>query len=162
MDIEEKGPEARDAGVPDDVANTFDVHKSSLATAMAVASGVVIPVGLVLSGVFGGWRGLASAFIGFAVAGAHTIVVIRVLSWSLKKPYQWLPSILMVSYIGRLAVLFGILYGLHFAKALNMIALLLCFLALYIAQTAVEIFFAWRVFGSVMKSAGGGGGSTRL
>ncbi|MCJ7652665.1 MAG: hypothetical protein MUO75_03065 [Actinobacteria bacterium] len=151
---DEEGRGERAAGLPDDVANAMDSFKGSMATAMAIAGSVVIPAGLVLSGVFGGWRGLASAFIGFAVACAHTIAVIRVLSWALKKPPQWLPSILMASYIGRLAALFGILYGLHFAKALNMIALLSCFLALYMAHTAVEIFFAWRAFGAIVKSAG--------
>lgn len=154
MDVDEERPEARDEVLPDDVANAFASFRSSTATAMAIAGGVVIPVGLVISGVFGGWRGLASAFIGFAVASAHAIVVIRALSWALKKPSRWLPSILMVSYMVRLAALFGILYGLHFAKALNMIALLSCFLALYTAQTAVEIFFAWRAFGAVIKYPG--------
>lgn len=160
MDIYEERPEERDEVLPADVAGAFASFRGSTATAMAVAGGVVIPVGLVLSGVFGGWRGLASAFIGFAVASAHAIVVIRVLSWAIRKPPRWLPLILMVSYIVRLAVLFGILYGLHFAKALNMIALLSCFLALYIAHTAVEIFSAWRAFGTVIKSAGGGGGAS--
>jgi hypothetical protein len=79
-------------------------------------------------------------------------VVIGILSRALKKHPRWLSSILMASYVGRLAVLFGILYGLHFAEALNMIALLSCFLALYIAHTAVEIFFAWRVFGAIVKT----------
>jgi hypothetical protein len=149
METGEVHPKAGDEALPDDVANAFASFRSSIAAAMAIAGGVVIPVGLVLCGIFGGWRGLASAFIGFAIAGAHAIAVVRVLSWALKKPSRWLPSILMVSYIVRLAVLFGILYGLHFAKALNMIAVLSCFLALYIAQTAVEIFFAWRAFGVV-------------
>jgi MFS family permease len=145
---------ARGEALPDDMANAFTGFSSSIATAMAIAGGVVIPVGLVLCGILGGWRGLASAFIGFAVAGAHAIAVVWVLSWALKKPPRWLPSILMMSYIARLAALFGILYGLYMAKALNMIAVLLCFLALYIAQTAVEIFFAWRAFGAVLKSTG--------
>ena len=154
METDEEHRKARDAALPDDVANASASFRSSIATAMAIAGGVVIPVGLVLCGIFGGWRGLASAFIGFAVAGAHAIVVVWVLSWALKKPPRWLPSIIMVSYIVRLAVLFGILYGLYMAKALNMIAVLSCFLALYIAQTAGEIFFAWRAFGVVIKSTG--------
>ena len=159
-DIVEERPGERDEVMPEDVAGAFAGFRSSTATAMAVAGGVVIPVGLVLSGALGGWRGLASAFIGFVLASALAIVNIVILSWAVKKPVRWLPSILLVSYTVLVIVLFGILYGLHFAKALNMIALLSCFLALYIAHSSVEIFFAWRVLGTVVKSTGGEGGAS--
>jgi hypothetical protein len=152
MDVRDERPEERDIGRSGDLDTAFASFRKSMATGMAVAGGIVIPAGLLLSGILGGWRGLASAFIGFAVASANTIVVIGILSRALKKHPRWLSSILMASYVGRLAVLFGILYGLHFVKALNMIALLSCFLALYIAHTAVEIFFAWRVFGAIVKT----------
>ena len=117
MDIDEKHPEERGEGLPEDVAGAFAEFRSSTATAMAIAGGVVIPIGLVLSGVFGGWRGLASAFIGFAVAGANAIVVIRVLSWALKKPPRWLLAIQLVSYIVRLVLLVGILFGTLLRKS---------------------------------------------
>lgn len=161
MDADEERPEEGDERLPEDVADAFASFRRSTATAMAMAGGIVIPTGLVLSGVFGGWKGLASAFIGFAVASAYAIVAMRVLSWAVKKPPQWLLPIQLVSYVIRLVLLVGILFALHFAKALDMIALLSCFLALYIAQTAVEMFFARRAFGAVIKSAGGGGGLDR-
>lgn len=133
------------------VEGSIQDFQAGLAKAMAIAGAVVIPPGLVLSGVFGGWKGLAGAFVGFGVASLYTVLMVLILKWALKKPPRMIQSILIASYFGRLVLLAGILYSLHFIKALNMVALLLCFLALYIAHTGVEMYFAVKSFGVVMK-----------
>ncbi|MBN2169357.1 MAG: hypothetical protein JW738_08940 [Actinobacteria bacterium] len=121
--------------------------EKSLATAMAIAGGVVIPAGLVLSSIFGGLSGFLGAFAGFTVATLNSLIVVFLLKWAMKKPVEILPSILMGSYFLRLLVLAGILYGLTCVESLNTIALLSCFLALYVSHTAVEMFLAWKSLG---------------
>jgi len=110
---------------------------------------VIAPVGIVLSWVFGGGEGALGAAAGFAVAAVHSVVVIVVLRWAVRKPPMMLPSILMISYFVRLVLLAGVLWGLHFIKAFNMIALLSCFMALYVAHTGLEVYFAWKSLGVV-------------
>lgn len=122
---------------------------------MAVAGGVVIPPGLILCSVFGGVSGFLGAFAGFAVATLNSLIVIFVLKRAIRKPVQMLPSILMGSYFIRLVALVGILYGLTFIDALNSIALLSCFLALYVSHTTVEVFLAWKSLGTVSKTGNG-------
>lgn len=131
--------------------------QAALARGMAIAGTAVIPPALVLSGVFGGWRGLAGSFVGLGIASLHSIVVIRVLKWALGKPPQMMPTIVMLSYFGRLIVLAGILYGLTFVKALNPFAMLGSFLALYLAHSVVEVTVAYKSFGVILKKGGGGG-----
>ena len=119
---------------------------------MAITGGVIIPPGLIISAVFGGLSGFLGAFVGFTVATLNTLVVVFTLRWAIKKPIQMLPSILMAGYFLRLIALAGILYGLTLIDAFNMIALLCCFLALYLAHTAVEMILAWKSFGIVSKT----------
>lgn len=127
-----------------------DFHKS-LAMGMLVSAAVVVPVGLVVAGLIGGKGVLAGAAVGFALAAVHSVVVIRVLVWALKKPPQVLPAVLMASYFARIAALAAVLYGLHFVKALNMFSLLISFLVLYTAHSAIEIAYAFKSYGAVLK-----------
>jgi len=121
--------------------------EGALAKAMAISGAIVIPAGLVLAWILGRGSALVGGLVGFTVAALHSVVLVVTLKWALKKPPETLPSILMTSYFGRLITLAVVLYGLHFIAALNMIALLLCFLALYITHTGVEVFYAWKAFG---------------
>lgn len=126
--------------------------EKTLATAMAITGGVVIPPGLILSAVFGGLSGFLGAFVGFTVATLNTIAVVFTIRWAMKKPIQMFPSILAAGYFLRLIVLAGILYGLTLVDALNIIAMLSCFLALYLAHTAVEMILTWKSLGMVSKT----------
>lgn len=130
--------------------------EGSLARAMAIASGAVIPPGLALSAVFGGLPGFAGALAGFGVASLHSAAVIWIMKWARSKPPRIFPTLLWGSYFARIFILLAALYGLHFIKALNMVALLCCFLALYLAHTGSEILLAWKSFG---VSSGRGGPS---
>ena len=122
-----------------------------LSKAMVIAGVIVVPPGLVLAWVLGGTRGLTGGLVGFAVAALHSVALVSILKWALKKPPEMLPSMLMASYFGRLVMLAVVLYGLHFIKALNMMALLFCFLALYLTHTGVEVYYAWKAFGFSSK-----------
>lgn len=132
-------------------ASTGLDFESSLARAMALSGSAIILPGLVLSAIFGGWKGILGAFAGFLVASAHSVAVILILRWAFSKPAQVLPTILMASYFCRLVVLAGVLYGLTFLKFLNIIAMLTCFLVLYVAHTLSEIVLAYRSFGALTK-----------
>lgn len=136
--------------------------EASFARVVAIAGAVVIPPGLLVSGLVAGWRGLAGAFVGFAVASLNTYAVTMVLKWSLGRTPSQLPSILMASYFVRLLLLAGILIGLSFVKALNTLALLSCFLVLYIAHTTTETVLAYKAFGTVLKPTDKGGGPDGL
>jgi hypothetical protein len=121
---------------------------------MLIAGAIVVPVGLVLAGLIGDTWVLAGAAVGFGVAAVNAAAATWLLIRALDKPPQALPTILMVSYFVRVAALAGILYGLHFVKALDMLALLVAFLALYLAETSVEIYYVWKSFGAALKQPG--------
>lgn len=123
---------------------------------MIVSAAVVVPAGLLVAGLIGGKGVLAGAAVGFSVAAVHSAVVIRVLLWALKKPPRMLPSVLMASYFARVAALALVLYGLHFIKALNTFSLLIAFLVLYITHSAIEIAYAFKSYGAVLKRGDGG------
>ncbi len=125
--------------------------EGALPKAMAISGAIVIPPGLVLAWVLGRGSALVGGLVGFTVAALHSVVLVVTLKWILKKPPERLPSMLMASYFGRLIALAVVLYGLHFITALNMIALLLCFLVLFITHTGVEIVYAWKAFGVSSK-----------
>lgn len=125
---------------------------------MAIAGGVIIPIGLVICAVFAGWKGLFGALVGFALASMNTLAVIYVLRWAINKPLEILPAILSGSYFARLLALAGALFGLTRIKAFNPIALLSCFLALYLTHTTVEMVIAWRSLGVMQKKEGAGPG----
>lgn len=118
---------------------------------MLIAMAFVVPPGLLLCGLLGKGKGLAGAAVGFAVAAAYTFFVVYSTQWALKKPVNMLPTILMLSYLLRIIALAAILWGLHYIDALNMIALLGCFLALFITESAVEVFYVYRSFGVLTK-----------
>lgn len=122
-----------------------------LSRAVLIAAAFIIPVGLILSGVFGGWHGLAGGAVGFGVAILNCVLALWLLKFALKKPTQAMPGILMASYMGRLIVIAGVLTGLYYVKTLNIVAVVACFGAMYIAQIGLEIFFAWRSFGIITK-----------
>lgn len=126
----------------------------TMVKAMAITGVVIIPVGLVLSAVFAGWKGFLGALAGFALASINTLAVIYVLKWAMGKPLQILPAILSSSYFARLLVLAGSLYGLTRIEAFNIVAMLLCFLVLYLAHTTVEMVMAWKSLGIMQKSEG--------
>lgn len=124
----------------------------SMASGLAIAGAAVIPIGLILSAVFGGWRGLAGAFVGFGVVSLNTAAAMYSIKWVLKKPVNVIPTILMATMWGRLIILAGVLWGLTYVHSLNSLAMLLCFLALFIAHTVVEIVFGYKGFGLILKS----------
>jgi hypothetical protein len=123
----------------------------SLSRAVLIAAAIEIPIGLVLSGVFGGWHGLAGSAVGFGLAVGQAALAIWILKYALKKPPEMLPGLLMASYFGRLVLIVVVLIGLYYVKALDIVALVSCFGALYLTQITMEMFYAWRNFGLVMK-----------
>ncbi len=123
-----------------------------IASAMAVTGGVIIPVGLVVSGIFAGWRGLAGSFVGFGVASLHTVAALALLKRVVVKPARIMPVLLMATMWGRLLVLAAVLFGLTYVRALNSVAMLFSFLAMFIAYTTVEVIYAYRAFGFLTRS----------
>jgi hypothetical protein len=123
-----------------------------MATAMGIAGAVIIPLGLVLCGLLAGWKGLAGAFVGFGVASIYTATSIAVLKWALKKPSDIMPALLMATMWGRLLVLAAVLLGLTYVHALNAVAMLLSFLALFIAYTVVEVAYSYKAYGFILKA----------
>ncbi|MDD5747819.1 MAG: hypothetical protein PHP64_02020 [Actinomycetota bacterium] len=130
--------------------------KRSLAKGMVIAGSAIIPPGLVVSSILCGWKGFAGAFAGFTVASIHSLAFLFVLDFGTRKP-EFLSPVLGVGYFIRIAFVAGSLYGLHFIKALNMYALLGCFLALFISHSAVEIFCTIRTFGVIIRGSKFGG-----
>lgn len=125
--------------------------KHMFARTMIISGAVVVPLGLILCSLFAGIRGFVGAVAGFAVASLNSVAVFKILDWALKKPPQVLPGLLTASYFARLLVLAGILWGFHFVESLHMISLLGCFLALYLAHSAVEMFSAWKSLGAKLR-----------
>lgn len=123
-----------------------------IARAMAVAGGFIIAAGLVLSGVLAGWRGLAGSFAGFAVASIHTVAALALLRWILRRPAGTIPILMMSTMWGRLLAVGAVLFGLTYVRALDSLAMLLSFLALFIAYTAIEVAYAYRAFGVILRS----------
>jgi len=123
---------------------------TSLSKGMAIAGAIVIPPGLAISGILGGFKGLASGFVGFTIASLHSVALVYTLSFAIGNP-RFLTSILSGGYFLRIILLAGVLYGLHFVKALDMIPLLGCFLALFIAHSVVEITCVVKSYGVALR-----------
>jgi hypothetical protein len=122
-----------------------------LLKAMIISEAVMIPPGLIIAGFADGASGIAGAAVGFAVAAVHSVALVLVLKWALSKPPTMLPTLLMGSYFVRLLALVGILFGLTFVKALNMVAMLIAFLVVYLFHTGLEFYYAWRTMGVSTK-----------
>ena len=122
-----------------------------LAGGLAIAGAAIIPPGLILSAILAGWKGFAGSLVGFAVASLNTVVSMSILKWMMDKPPNIVPTVMMMTMWGRLLVLAAVLYGLTFVKAINTLAMLFSFLALFMAHSAVEIFYAYRFFGAELK-----------
>ena len=140
---EDRAPARGPAG-PD---GPYDTFNRNLALALAMAGGGVIPVGLVLCGVFGGWKGLAGAFVGFGVASLYSVSALWSLKLALSRPLQRMSVILMVSFVSRLLLAAAVLFGLTFVTAVNRVAVFACFSALFLCYTTLEVVFAWKTFG---------------
>lgn len=129
----------------------YDRFNRNLAQALAIAGGGIIPIGLILSGVFGGWKGLAGAMVGFGVASLYSVSALWSLKWALSRPLQRMSMILMGTFVLRLVLAAAVLYGLTFVTAINRIAVFACFTALFLAYTTLEVIFAWKTFGVLFK-----------
>jgi hypothetical protein len=129
-----------------------EVTNRKMATAMAIAGAVIIPVSLIISGIFAGWKGLAGAFVGLAVASLNTVLAFATIRWVVKKPPAVMPTLMLGVMWGRLILLCGVLFGLTYVKALDTLCLLFSFLALFIAYTVVEVVFSYKGFSTLVKS----------
>ena len=126
-----------------------------MAVATVVSGVVIIPIGVILSGVLAGWKGVAGSSVGFGLACLYTAASIFMLKWVLDKPVNVMPTILMVATWGRLLVLAGLLFGLTYVRALSTMAMLFSFLALFIVYTVSEVVYAYKAFGVMLRSAKG-------
>jgi hypothetical protein len=127
--------------------------RRKMAVAVAIGAAVIIPIGIVISGLLAGWKGVAGAAVGFGLACLYMAVSIWTLRWILQKPVNVIPTILMVVTWGRLLILAGVLFGLTYVRALSALAMLLSFLALSILYTVVEVIYAYRAFGVLTRPA---------
>lgn len=123
-----------------------------MATAMAITGAVIIPVGLIISGVVAGWKGLAGSFVGFGVASLNTVLAFVTIKWASKKPPSVMPALMLGVMWGRLLALGAVLFGLTYIKAINTLAMLFSFLALFIAYTVVEVVFSFKGSAAILKS----------
>ena len=79
---------------------------------MSIAGAAIIPAGLILSGIFAGWKGLAGSFVGFAVASLNTAVVhLRSSSGLMDEAPRLVPTVTDVTMWARLLVLAAVLFG---------------------------------------------------
>ena len=124
-----------------------------MAVAIAIAAAVVIPIGVILSGLLAGWKGVAGSSVGFGLACLYTAASVYMLKWVLDKPVNVIPTTLMAATWGRLLVLAGLLFGLTYVSALSTLAMLCSFLALFIVYTVVEVVYAYKAFGLMLRSA---------
>lgn len=130
------------------IAETFN---RMLARAIAISAGVIIPAGLLISGIWGGWRGLAGALVGFGVASAYTVAALWMMRWALGKPAERILPILSITLVVRLLAVGVTLFALMSVSALNKYAFGFCFLALFLDYTILEAFCAWRTYGLLLK-----------
>jgi hypothetical protein len=137
-----------------DVEELYGKFNSGLAQAVAIAAAAIIPVGLIISLVFGGWRGFAGAIVGFGVASLYAMAAFASLKWALKKPPAAIPTAVLATFTGLMVAVAAVLYGLTFATAINRVAVYCCFAALFIAYTVLEVVFALRTFGVSLKKPG--------
>jgi len=135
----------------EEMTGLYDKFNRNLARALAIAGGVIIPVGLILSAVFGGLRGFSGGLVGFGVASLYSVAALWAMKWALAKPLEHMPVMLMSMVALRLVVAAGVLYGLTFATAINRYAIFGCFLALFLAYSTLEIVYAWKTFGVLFK-----------
>lgn len=140
-----------DAVARAEVQTIYDSFNRNLARALAIAGGFIIPVGLIISSVFGGLRGFAGALVGFGAASLYSIAALASLKWALKKPVEQMSILLLSMLVARLVIVIAALYGLTFATAINRIALFSCFAALFLAYSILEITYAWKTFGVLFK-----------
>lgn len=138
----------------DRLATMSQQFNQRMAVGVSIAGAVIIPIGLILSGVLAGWRGLAGSFVGFGVASLNTIAVMRTLKWALSKPLSVMPTILMATMWPRLILVAALLFGLTYVRALDTLAMLLSFLALFFAYTNLEAVYAYRAFGFILRPGG--------
>lgn len=122
------------------------VIERRMAWAIAMAGGTVIPLAIILSAIFGGWAGAAGSFAGLGVASLNAAAAVWSLRRSLSLPVNRIPVSIFLMIWPRILVLSGLLYLLTRVDALEPVALLSSFLALFIAYTAVEAFVVWGAF----------------
>lgn len=132
-----------------------DEYLKKLARRMAVGSAIVVPLGIIVAAAIGGKGVLAGTAVGFGVALINSALVLVILAWALKRSLQWLPSLLMASYLLRVIALAFVLYGLTRIAALSALALLISFLVLYVVLTTAEVVTAWQSFGATFGKSGG-------
>lgn len=130
-----------------EMREVYDRFNKGVARATAIAGGLIIPVGLILSAVFAGWRGLVGGLVGFGVASLNTIASMALLKWSFKRPSGTVPAMITSIFIVRMFVLLGVLYVLTLQHAFNIATMLACFFALFLAYQIVEAYFSYRTFG---------------
>jgi hypothetical protein len=124
-----------------------------IVVALAIASAAMVPIGVILSGVLAGWKGVAGSIVGFGLAYLYAAASIYMLKWVLRKPANMIAPLLMGVTWGRLLVLAGVLFALTFVSALNSVAMLLSFLALSVLYTGIEVIYAYKTFGFMTRSA---------
>ena len=129
----------------------YDRFNRGLARSVAISGGVIIPVGLILSSVFGGWRGFGGAMVGFGLASLYAIAAFASLNWALKKPPTAVPTAVLATLTALMVAVALALYGLSFATAIDRVAIYCCFAALFIAYTVLEVVCALRTFGVSLK-----------
>jgi hypothetical protein len=123
-----------------------------MAAGVAVSGAILIPLGLLLCGVYAGWKGLLGSFVGFVLASMNAAAAMWLLKWALSKPADVMPIVLMGTMWPRLIAVAAILYGLTYhVHAFNTTALLASFLALFVAYTILEAVFAYKAFGLIMR-----------
>ena len=122
-----------------------------MATGVAVSGAILIPLGLLLCGVFAGWKGLLGSCVGFVLASLSAAAAMWSLKWALSKPVDVMPIVLMGTMWPRLIAVAAILYGLTYVHAFNTVALLASFLGLFVAYTILEAVFAYKAFGLIMR-----------
>jgi len=99
---------------------------------------IVAPLVLVVAGVWRGVDGVVSAAIGLALVAANFLVSARVISWTARRSPGAVMSVVLGSYLVRMAVLFGIALLLGELSFIDLPVLVITIAVVHLALLAWE------------------------
>ena len=99
---------------------------------------IAAPLVLVVAGVWRGVDGVVSAAIGLALVAANFLVSARVISWTARRSPGAVMSVVLGSYLVRMAVLFGIALLLGELSFIDLPVLVITIAVVHLALLAWE------------------------
>jgi hypothetical protein len=98
----------------------------------------VAPLAVAVGAIFAGVDGAISAAIGLALVAANFLVAARVVSWTARRSPGAVMGVVMVGYLVRMAMLFGIALALGQLAFINLPVLVITVAVVHLALLAWE------------------------